>query len=92
MAIYLMHVLAASGARVLLLRLGEQTLAFHLIAGVAVGLLSPIVVAMAIRGTRFEALLIPPARLSLLPQFAHPPDLLEKSPDRRSGRDGSEIR
>jgi fucose 4-O-acetylase-like acetyltransferase len=64
MTIYLMHILAGSGARVALSKLGVQTLAAHLIVGTLIGIAAPLVAQAIIKRYRLGALLAPPKSVS----------------------------
>jgi hypothetical protein len=65
MAIYVMHILAGSGARIILGRfLGVQDAGIHLLAGCLAGLLLPMLVLHQSRRLGLNGLLRAPARLS----------------------------
>jgi fucose 4-O-acetylase-like acetyltransferase len=65
MTIYLMHILAGSGARVALSKLlGVQTPAAHLIIGTLIGIAAPLVAQAIIKRYRLGALLAPPKSVS----------------------------
>lgn len=65
MTIYLMHILAGSGARVILSSfLGVDSVALHLIVGTVIGLAGPLVAQVIIERYKLYFLLTPPKPLS----------------------------
>ena len=65
MAIYLMHIIAGSGARVVLNKfLGVQSPSAHLVVGTLAGILAPLVALYIMRELRLGVLLAPPKSLS----------------------------
>lgn len=65
MTIYLMHILAGSGVRVILSSfMGVDSIPIHLIAGTLVGLAAPLIAQLVITRFDLQFLLAPPKRLS----------------------------
>ncbi|WP_295393444.1 acyltransferase [uncultured Thiodictyon sp.] len=81
MAIYLMHVLAASGARVLLGRfLGIQDAGVHVVVGCLAGLLLPLLALQLLRRLGVQGLFETPARVSVEAWYRrHAPLMQRKS-------------
>lgn len=61
-AIYVMHILAASGTRIILMKLGLDQAALHLIIGLAAGIVLPLVALWGMQKLRIAPLLGLPAR------------------------------
>jgi len=65
MTIYLMHIIAGSGARVVLNKfIGIQSPAVHLIVGTLIGIVAPLIAQGLIKRHRLSALLTPPKSVS----------------------------
>ncbi|EWC40324.1 acyltransferase family protein [Stutzerimonas stutzeri] len=65
MTIYLMHILAGSGARVILGKfMGIDSIAAHLLIGTLIGTAAPLVAQLLINRYRLQFLLSPPRRIS----------------------------
>ncbi|MNN93791.1 hypothetical protein D3C81_2123080 [compost metagenome] len=66
MTVYLMHIIAGSGARVVLNKfLGIQSPSAHLVIGTLVGLAAPLVAQAIIKRYRLNALLSAPKSVSV---------------------------
>lgn len=67
MTIYLMHILAGSGTRVILSKfLGVDTVAVHLVLGTLIGLAAPLLAQIIIKRYNLYFLLAPPKLISLV--------------------------
>ncbi len=65
MTIYLMHILAGSGVRVILSKfLGIDSIAAHLVVGTLIGLVAPLLAQIVINRFNLHFLLTPPKRIS----------------------------
>ena len=65
MTIYLMHILAGSGVRVVLSKfLGIDSITEHLIIGTLIGIAAPLVAQVVINRYRLHFLLTPPKRIA----------------------------
>ena len=65
MTIYLMHILAGSGVRVILSKfMGIDSITVHLLIGTLIGTAAPLVAQLIINRYRLHFLLAPPKRIS----------------------------